>query len=328
MILCLVVINPVIAFIDLLCSIFSEIEDSDDKEGSEQTTCTDSPTSSFEETSPFPERPHRKKNLVNRIAHAARNRKESLTSVSVTRKGSDTSSQCSNSAVMKRRDIFPKRRHNSASAIHVNTNPPKVVDKNGIQCKSYRYFNQQGSLDSAFQRNRNQSCECTINKAKSLDNPIRESSPDNRRSSQSSPYEEFDIVGETFEARFPWQKDVSTQCTLSPVEQRISCGECSSPASSEPRTPETKKKTHSSILRKRRKLRTLRPHSIGCTEDTAHQYDVLERKEDRIRKSRKSEPFVHKQTNFIRKRMPLVEQDDPGSMSDLESILEDPDDET
>ncbi|KAL5014753.1 hypothetical protein ScPMuIL_009023 [Solemya velum] len=274
------------------------IEDSDDKEGSEQTTCTDSPPSSFEEALPFPERPPRKRNLVNRIAQAARNRKEGLTSVSVARTGSDTTSQCSSSAAMRRRDIFPKRRHNSASALNTITVPAKVVDKNGIQCKSYRCVNQRRSLDSTCYRNRQQSSDIAFNKAKSLDNPKRDSSPDSMRSSQSSPYEEFDIVGETFEARFPWQKDVSTQCTISPVEARLSCGECSSPASSEPRTPETKKKSHSSLLRKRRKLRTLRPHSIGCTEDTAHQYDVMERKEERIRKTRKSEPFVHRQTKL------------------------------
>ena len=140
---------------------------------------------------------------------------------------------------------------------------------------------------------------------------------DTRKDSETS-LDLFDIVGDTCDARFPWQRDVSTQCSI-PVKV--------TPVDLSHGVP-----TH--LISVPNSLRTLsvpgsrpleRPHSIGCLEGTVLEDELDRLRQGQLRVSRKSDSFLQISPRLHRKRLSLAVSDDHGSPSDLGSISELPD---
>ncbi|KAL4225950.1 hypothetical protein ACF0H5_013938 [Mactra antiquata] len=175
---------------------------------------------------------------------------------------------------------------------------------------------------------------------------------------------QVDIVGESFEARYPWQRDISTQCNLSGDRGSVSSGvslssgisscgdwnyytdvntqncrnfidsECNdkndnnmSSSSSLPR-----RQSNEVVVRRRGNVaRTRRPHSLTCLDSNSmytNSNSDMYRSDSNLnyRHGRTaSESSIQSLPN--RKRMPLLVSEDPGSVSDLESIMENPHDD-
>lgn len=148
--------------------------------------------------------------------------------------------------------------------------------------------------------------------------------------------DKVDIVGESFEARYPWQRDVSTQCNISHLyrtstsSSRTSCTSYASSYASEdsidtPTPSVVSSNSPEIVLRKKTNaFRQKRPHSIGCMDNMIYEAEMEKIRELNSRRVRHSEPFIQNTSGLYRKRLPLLPQDDPEIVSDLESILENP----
>ena len=144
--------------------------------------------------------------------------------------------------------------------------------------------------------------------------------------------DKVDIVGESFDARFPWQRDVSTQCNIpflyrtSTTSSRNSCASCASEDSVDTPTPSVRCSNSPEVVirKKTSAFRQKRPHSIGCMDNMIYEAEMERLRELNSRRVRHSEPFVQNSAGLYRKRVPLLSQEDLESVSDLESILENP----
>lgn len=155
---------------------------------------------------------------------------------------------------------------------------------------------------------------------------------------------QVDIVGESFEARFPWQRDISTQCDISGERGSVSSScsgsggsdgsyqlqniqNCNNYVNDERNIPFRRTSTDS-VRRRHNLFKNRRPRSMTSIEATLHRSDMY-RSDTNINYSGRqgrtsSDPTALHSGN--RKRMPLLVADDPGSVSDLESIMENPND--
>ena len=155
---------------------------------------------------------------------------------------------------------------------------------------------------------------------------------------------QVDIVGESFEARFPWQRDISTQCDI-PGERCSVSSSCSGSGGSDgsyhlhnlqncsnyindDRNTSPRRASNDSIRRRHNMFKNRRPRSMTSLESHLRSSDMY-RSDTNINYSGKqartsSDPTAL--SNGNRKRMPLLVADDPGSVSDLESIMENPND--
>lgn len=155
---------------------------------------------------------------------------------------------------------------------------------------------------------------------------------------------QVDIVGESFEARFPWQRDISTQCDISGERCSISSScsgsggsdgsyqsqnlqNCSNYVNDE-RNVNFRRSSNDSVRRRHNVFKNRRPRSMTSLESHLRNSDIY-RSDTNINYSGRqgrtcSDPTGVNPSN--RKRMPLLVADDPGSVSDLESIMENPND--
>ncbi|XP_052283759.1 uncharacterized protein LOC127880500 isoform X3 [Dreissena polymorpha] len=145
---------------------------------------------------------------------------------------------------------------------------------------------------------------------------------------------EVDIVGESYEARFPWQRDISTQCNILGYRDSISSssstteGGCSTVSSGIYVDCQNCDSHHSPVVSRRQSAeavrqryipnRNRRPKSMTCIETGKINSEMNYQGSGHMQME--SDPVLN------RKRMPLMVSEDPGSVSDLESILENPSD--
>ena len=152
---------------------------------------------------------------------------------------------------------------------------------------------------------------------------LKRSQSDN--SSDVSQYRKWDIIGDTFDAKFPWQRDVSVQCNINQEDGNTRQGSCDG----------REDPYHSQLipvcLRNERpclRTRSQRPTSLGHVDNYKYNCELSRFRESYCERTRKSDPsimFSFHSPPQSRKRMPMVLSDDTGSVSDLESIMENPD---
>lgn len=162
---------------------------------------------------------------------------------------------------------------------------------------------------------------------------------------------QMDIVGDSYEARYPWQRDISTQCNLSGCRTSLSSGSlssgsewssCYSAANNQNCTnyvnancvnnkesAPARRQSSDNIRRRHNVFRNRRPRSMTSLDapTMCSNYSDMYRSDTNLN-------YRHGRTSSdssvlnspSRKRMPLLLADDPGSVSDLESILENPQD--
>ena len=238
----------------------------------------------------------------------------------------------SRSPSIRKRDIM-MRRYNSTSVLPVVT--PVDMNKNHL-------------MDSRG--------EFAVPTNGHNDNEIKDNSAVNGNQSYSyseedqskHPFVHMDIVGESYEARYPWQRDISTQCNLSGCRNSDSSGSvssgselsnytaannqnCSNYVNSNYTNNENgnpaRRQSSDNIRRRHQVFKTRRPRSMTCLDSS----NIYNSSSDMYRSDTNlnyrhgrtmSESFA--QNSPSRKRMPLLLADDPGSVSDLESILENP----
>lgn len=201
--------------------------------------------------------------------------------------------------------------------------------------RSYCLFKQPKSVPSDFGSQagrRHDSFESAQTDTRDDFKHLRRSQSDN--TTEASRYRKFDIVGESFDARYPWQRDVSVQCDMSYWKQFQKHNH----PSSEPYKSGLIDKDNSLgssmtnvCLRRRDNFANRgkpRPNSIGPIENCKFQNELARFRDGYTRRGRKSEPSLslYQSPPPNRTRLPLVLSDDTGSVSDLESILENPDD--
>nr|KAG5697600.1 hypothetical protein BaRGS_001025 [Batillaria attramentaria] len=173
--------------------------------------------------------------------------------------------------------------------------------------------------------------------------------------------QDLDIVGESFESRFPWQRDVSVQCNLNLYNYRRARQDGGSTSSSQsgdlvvssvdlpcnnsnnsvntvdshqpyphPSLQGDPKALNSNatsgVTRRANFTRRPRPNSMGALDNARYQSE-LSRFRDMVtrRGERKSDPQIMQSPPTGWRRVPLVFQEEVESVSDLESILEYPD---
>ncbi|XP_052781777.1 uncharacterized protein LOC128218214 isoform X3 [Mya arenaria] len=167
--------------------------------------------------------------------------------------------------------------------------------------------------------------------------------------------DQFDIVGESYEARYPWQRDISTQCDFPGYRDSLSsCGSGTSDGNSVPSpgasncmcktfqdsdSPRSSRRSSAdnvarrsptdNVRRRHLGYRSRRPHSMTSLESgqipinsDMYRSDTNLNRHQRPHARTSSDPAMLNVLN--RKRMPLLVADDPGSVSDLESIMENP----
>ncbi|ESO88748.1 hypothetical protein LOTGIDRAFT_165161 [Lottia gigantea] len=152
-----------------------------------------------------------------------------------------------------------------------------------------------------------------------------------------SNYQQLDIVGESFDARFPWQRDVSVQCNIPPVLSPRSyiSPPCYPSSPLYPTSPIRKDEPHNSVSnavavvrRRKQNFKKERPKTIGPIENNMFENELAKFRDMHSRRNRLSDPNLanlFQSPPGTRKRGPLILSDDTGSISDLESILENPD---
>ncbi|XP_046565997.1 uncharacterized protein LOC124274678 isoform X1 [Haliotis rubra] len=258
-------------------------------------------------------------------------------------------------------NTLPKRRPCSASSVPVYEPPVLEKGRNGVENGGVGYdsprmdmngaggsmnascnapgrpsclYKQPRSVPSDFgsQTRRHDSFEGAQRDIADDSKHLRRSHSDN--TTEASRYRKFDIVGESFDARYPWQRDVSVQCDMNYWKQY----QKTAPPNSEFHSPGLIDKDNSLgssmtnvCLRRRDNFANRgkpRPNSIGPIENSKFQNELARFRDGYTRRGRKSEPclglFQSPPPN--RTRLPLVLSDDTGSVSDLESIMENPDD--
>lgn len=158
----------------------------------------------------------------------------------------------------------------------------------------------------------------------------------------------LDIVGDSFEARYPWQRDISIQCDI--VRSRTSTSSDSMSSESDVGSYSTaikqqcneyvnanclnqthgnpaRRQSSDNVRRRHNLFKNRRPRSMTFI-DTGNIYN----NHPDMYRSDTNLNYRHGRTSSEssglnspnRKRMPLMLADDPGSVSDLESILESP----
>ncbi|XP_076095359.1 uncharacterized protein LOC143066243 isoform X2 [Mytilus galloprovincialis] len=233
---------------------------------------------------------------------------------------------CYNRSPSKRkRDLFSKRRSYSSSSL------PTRVASAPCELSSMAESDENETDVDLFDTDQKQSdSTCSSSRHSSIDSCYSELSslPDRRRSSCNSCcsgidggiYSVFDIVGESFEARFPWQRDVATQCNIV-----IDCNRDSSYSRRCSGQNLLDSPTSQQLLR--RKNLGQRPHSIGCVENELHDEELLRVRFEHSQQPRKSDSCLQVSPRSQRRRSSPFYLDDfgSGSVSDLGSISEIPD---
>lgn len=233
----------------------------------------------------------------------------------------------SRSPAKRRLDFCLKRRANSVQLPKRTFSAPCEL-KDMAECDE-----NETDVDLLDVDQRENESSCSTSQNSSVDSCYSELSslPDRRRTSCHSCcsstghdgiYSIFDIVGESFEARFPWQRDVATQCNIVvdccrdwSVSRRCSSHNgLNSPDSQQLLT-----------LRKAKLHR--RPHSIGCVENEPYDEELLRVRFEHSQQPRKSDSCLQVSPRANRRRSSPFYLDDPGSgsVSDLGSISEIPD---
>ncbi|XP_053377181.1 uncharacterized protein LOC123530509 isoform X3 [Mercenaria mercenaria] len=312
----------------------SPFEEEKDEENGSQVPYTEK----LDDTpSPPPRRSHADKSHEHRNQHGD----HEYPSRNYTERNSADSHQCdvektvtsSRSPSIRKRDIM-MRRYNSTSVLPTVT--PVDMNKNHLM---------ESSGDFSVPANGH------------FDNEIRENSLVNGNKSEFHPDEDqfdhtlahMDIVGESYEARYPWQRDISTQCNLSGYRNSVSSGSVSSGSEWSNYTAANnqncsnyinsnymnnnnnpaRRQSSDNIRRRHHVFKTRRPRSMTCLES-----DNIYNNNSDMYRSDSNLNYRHGRTlsdicipnSPNRKRMPLLLADDPGSVSDLESILEIPHD--
>lgn len=229
----------------------------------------------------------------------------------------------SRSPAKKRLDFFLKRRLNSVRL-------PKRTLSAPCELQGMAELDEnETDVDLLEGDHRENESTCSTSRNSSVDSCYSELSslPDRRRPSCHSCcsstghdglYSVFDIVGESFEARFPWQRDAATQCNI----VIDCCGECSvlrrfssQNGLNSPDSQLLKAKLHR------------RPHSIGCVENEPYDEELLRVRLEHAQQPRKSDSCLQVSPRANRRRSSPFYFDDPGSgsVSDLGSISELPD---
>lgn len=227
------------------------------------------------------------------------------------------------------------RRYNSTSVLPVAT--PVDLNKNHIvETTDNSVFSEDGQNDNKVANGM-------------IVNGIQSSNDaSNRKISSGSSLVDVDIVGESFEARYPWQRDISTQCNLLGGPNSASSGSMSSESElgtfssankqqcsdyinanfvNQSYGAPTRRQSSDNIRRRHNIFKNRRPRSMTCIES-----DVMYNSNSDVYRSDTNLTYRHGRTcsessalnSPSRKRMPLVLADDTGSVSDLESILENP----
>lgn len=136
-------------------------------------------------------------------------------------------------------------------------------------------------------------------------------------------FEDFDIVGESFEARFPWQRDIAIQCNMLKLDQnrhKVGDKNMNLSASKSSHCNHNAKNVSFELETERKQ----RPRSISTVENAylTHKADQMRRRN----KTRKhmSDPFPNRNFNHLSRKPQTILQEEFGSISDLESIWEDP----
>ncbi|KAJ8301106.1 hypothetical protein KUTeg_020093, partial [Tegillarca granosa] len=220
-------------------------------------------------------------------------------------------------APAKRKRDFLKRRHNSTSSLPFGVSSVPTNLSSMAECEDENDYNSYGKFNNE-ETNTNESrlnvCQngelSNISNARSVH-------------SNSCPHIElsytmFDIVGDSFASRFPWQRDVSTQCNiwLNFKPQNLSDPLCEPPGSLSPTSQNKFDSSRSRFLS--------RPHSIGCVDSSLCDEEFENFKLEHARRSRNSDSFLHS-NRLQKRRMTNSLIDDQGSCSDLGSISENPD---
>lgn len=243
----------------------------------------------------------------------------------------------SRSPSARKRDIM-MRRYNSTSVLPMVT--PVDMNKNHIM------HSRDDNFVSTNEHNDNDIRECSVvngNQSNLNGNQSHINDEDN----EEHTLVHMDIVGESYEARYPWQRDISTQCDLSGYRNSVSSGSsgsdwsnytaannqnCSNYVNANCVTSGTnpaRRQSSDNIRKRHHVFRTRRPRSMTCLEsNTLYTSNSDMYPSDTNLNHRRgrtsSDPSIQNLPN--RKRMPLLVADDPGSVSDLESILENPHD--
>lgn len=230
------------------------------------------------------------------------------------------------SPAKRKRDLFLKRRSFSTNSL------PERADSAPCELSSMAECDENETdvdlLGTEIKEHENGS-NCSRNS--SIDSCYMELStfPDKRRTSCHSccsnsgyegVYSVFDIVGESFEARFPWQRDVSTQCNI--------VIDCCREGSLSRRCSEQNllnSPTSQQLLRLRRTKLGQRPHSIGCVDVCDEEF--LRVRFEQSQHPRNSDSCLQVSPRSQRRRSSPYYLDEfgTGSVSDLGSISEIPD---
>ena len=246
---------------------------------------------------------------------------------------------------MRKRDAMIMRRYNSA--VSLASGKLKVdVNKNNVSCSGSRdslVFTENGYFDSSGDNQERVDLRHTNHVANRL--PCSVSNDKDGVDAQSMG--SFDIVGESFESRYPWQRDISTQCDIPNYRNSLSSsGSANSDGSmfgvhgnsylydqaieTRPPTHPARRSSSDNVKRRQTGYRSRRPHSMTSIEGHGDINSDMYRSDTSLNafyrghNRTSSDPAVVNVIN--RKRMPLMVADDPGSVSDLESIMENPND--
>ena len=228
------------------------------------------------------------------------------------------------SPAKRKRDLFIKRRSLSTNSIPTRASDLTIM----AECDE-----NETDVDLLESETKQSDTSCNNSrKSSSIDSCYSELSslPDRRRPSCHSccsangldvMYSVFDIVGESFEARFPWQRDVSTQCNI--IIEHPCCS--LSRRCSEQNVLNSP--TSQQLLRLRRSKLGQRPHSIGCVENEPYDEEFLRVRFEHSQLPRKSDSCLQVSPRSQRRRSSPYYLDElgSGSVSDLGSISEIPD---
>lgn len=232
------------------------------------------------------------------------------------------------SPAKRKRDLFLKRRSFSTNSLPARTTSAPCELSSMAECDE-----NEADVDLLGTEIKEHENGSNYSRNSSIDSCYMELStfPDKRRTSCHSccsnsgyegVYSVFDIVGESFEARFPWQRDVSTQCNIvidccRDREESLSrrCSErnlMNSPTSQQ-------------LLKLRRTKLGQRPHSIGCVGVCDEEFLRVRFEQSQQPRTSDSCLQVSPRSNRRRSSPYYLEEFGTGSVSDLGSISEIPD---
>lgn len=223
-------------------------------------------------------------------------------------------------APAKRKRDFLKRRHNSTSALPFGISSVPTNLSSMAECDDENDHNDRNSYGDytydEIDTNKNHLDICQNGEMSGMSNA--RSVHSNSCPHIELSYTMFDIVGDSFASRYPWQRDVSTQCNIRLNFNQQSFGDqsCEPPGSLSPTSQNRFDISRSRFLS--------RPHSIGCVDSSVRDEEFENLKLEHARRSRNSDSFLHS-NRLQKRRMTNSLIDDQGSCSDLGSISENPD---